>query len=188
LELMNSNHLIYYWKENNEWYIQFCKWEDYQSIRKDRLELSKLPSFNSKDDNQLSTKCQPDDNQTPAQANTSKSNVVEVNKSEDKVEQFAVKNTYKENSSGFTNILDPKQYQPKNAGEVAAKDAWLKLEPNNSRAFYTTYLQATHDGLPPSYFYTFVSEIKQSNADKPGAVFNSKVKSYFERKKASTNS
>jgi hypothetical protein len=185
---MNNKHLIHYWKENDEWYIQFCKWEDYQSIRKDRLELSKLPSFNSKDDNQLSTKRQPDDNQTTAQANRSKSNVIEVNKSEVKEEQFAVKKTYKENASGFTNILDPKRYQLKNAGEVAAKDAWSKLEPNNSRAFYTTYLKAAHNGLPPSYFFTFVSEIKQSNTDKPGAVFNTKVKSYFEKKEASTNS
>ena len=61
----------------------------------------------------------------------------------------------------------------------------MKLEPNNKRAFYTTYLRAAKMGLPADCFYSFVSEIKQSNCDKPGAVFNTKVKDYFD-KKAST--
>jgi hypothetical protein len=77
---------------------------------------------------------------------------------------------------------DPNQYRLTNAREVAAKAAWQMLENDNPIAFYTTYLSAANKGLPPSLFYQFASEIKQSNAIKRGAVFNSKVKSYFEKK------
>lgn len=239
LELMNNNQLIHYWQENNEWFIQFCKWEDYQTIRKDRLEPSKLPSFNNGNDNQLSTKRQPSDNQQTAQANISKPNVIEVNKSEYK-ENVADKNlitneiaspiTTKDNKKqqfdenqqivtkdnkntqndkkrqivtnrdktqtnknqqkptnpepykGNEYPEDPNQYRLKSGSEYGAKIAWQKLEPNNPRAFYTTYLSAANKGLPPGLFWQFASEIKQSNAINPGAVFNSKVKSYFEKK------
>lgn len=77
---------------------------------------------------------------------------------------------------------DPNLFSCKSASEVGAKTAWQKLEPNNPRAFYTTYLSAAHKGLPENVFHLFISEIKQSNAKYPGAVFNSKVKSYFEKK------
>lgn len=77
-------------------------------------------------------------------------------------------------------IVNPKTFVPRNAEETAAKDAWMKLEPLNPYAFVTTYLDAAKKGLPADMFYRFVSEIQQSKAIRPGAVFNSKVKTYFE--------
>jgi len=79
-------------------------------------------------------------------------------------------------------LLDPWTYYPKNNAESEAQVAWEKLEPDNKSAFYTTYLPAARRGLPDYLFGQFTSEIRQSNAIKPGAVFNSKVKSYFEQK------
>ncbi len=111
----------------------------------------------------------------PSEQNISEPNLKEVNKSEYK--NVADKNSVK----SIGEILNPNRFLPKNAAESEAKEVWLKLEPDNSRAFYTTYLKAAKQGLPGSYFRQFMSEIKQSKTDKPGAVFNTKVKGYFEK-------
>ncbi len=177
LKTMEVSQLIYYWQENNEWFIQFNKWDEYQSIRKDRFEPSKLPSFNSQNDNQLSTKRQPDDNQTTAQANIGKYNVIEVNKSE--------VNVVKQKPVAVNNIglVSPKTFQPTDDGQLAAIEVWRLLEPLNPFAFGTTYLQAYRNGLPAVVIRRFASEIRQSKCDKPGAVFNSKVKDYLNKKR-----
>lgn len=180
LEMMNDCSLIHYWQENHEWFIEFIKWEEYQHIRKDRFEPSKLPSFNKVKDNHLSTKRQPGGNQNTTKEKISESNSREINKSDNK--NVADKKTFRETAE----ILNPNLYRPQNASEAAALEAWRKLEPNNNKAFYTTYLSCSKRGLPPSYFFTFVSEIRQSKCDNPGAVFNSKAKAYF-NKKTSTN-
>lgn len=183
LEQMKNSNLIYYWQENNEWFIEFVKWGDYQSIRKDRFEPSKLPSFNKHIDNQTAPNSQPNDNQLSAQANINQSNITKVNKSEYK-EEFADKNLDKGNTTLLdpTIIEDPKHYLPKNGAEVAAKIAWEKLEPNNPRAFYTTYLNAAKKGVPASYIFTFTSEIRQDRTVvNPGKVFQKKVQDYLER-------
>lgn len=76
------------------------------------------------------------------------------------------------NTIAFEN---PKTFISSNAEEQAALDAWKELESFNPYAFNTTYLKAARRGLPAHLFYQFVSEIKQSNAEKPGAVFNKKL-------------
>ena|SRR3989344_7509540 len=183
LKQMCSIGLINYWQENNEWYIEFAKWEDYQSIRSDRYEPSKLPSFTKENDNHLTTKRQPNDNQTTPQDNVSKSNVIEIKKSEYK-EKIADKYPDKRKTTDLNSdvIEDPNSYPIKSAGDAAAKTAWEKLEPNNTRAFYSTYLNASRKGVPPSYIIQFISEIKQSKAKSPGAVFNTKVKNFLNKR------
>jgi len=180
LEEIKNQRLIYYWEENKEWFIEFVKWNEHQQIRKDRFEKSNLPSFNKKSDNQLATKSQPDDNQEAPQSNISESNKKEVNKSEyNNNELIADKNSYKDR----TGVINPKTFEPKSEGELAAKEAWDKLESYNPLAFTTTYLKALQRGLPTSLFYQFVSEIKQDpSIENKGAVFNKKVADYFKQK------
>lgn len=182
LEEIKNQRLIYYWEENQERFIEFVKWNEHQQIRKDRFEESNLPSFNKVNDNQLATKSQPDDNEEAPQSNISELNKIEVNKSEyNNNELFADKNSYK-NKSG---VINPKTFEPKSEGELAAKEAWDSLEPYNPLAFNTTYLKALQRGLPTNLFYQFVSEIKQDpTIENKGAVFNKKVADYFNQKEA----
>ena len=89
-------------------------------------------------------------------------------------------NPSQNNKSGLVN---PRTFQPSNEGEVAAWEAWNQLEHANLMAFKVTYLTALNKGLPAEKFFQFVSEIKQDNTIKnPGAVFNSKVQTYLEKK------
>lgn len=178
LNEIKDKELIYYWQENGEWFIEFIKWNEHQTIRKDRFIRSNLPSYSKKNDNQVANTCQPTDNQETTQANVIKSNPIESNKSEANEISIA-ENSYKGNSI----IVNPRTFEPSSEGEVAALEAWKKLEPGNPLALKTTYLNALSKGLPPSVFYLFVSEIQQDNSIKrPGAVFNEKVASYFRGK------
>jgi len=169
--------LIYYWQEKNEWFIEFVKWDKHQTIRKDRFIPSDLPSYSKQNDNQVTTDCQPSNNQEPTQANGIKTNINECNQSE--VNKISVADEpYKGN--GF--MVNPKNFKPSSEGETAALEAWRKLEPANPLAFKTTYLSSLTKGLPPDMFYIFTSEIRQDNSIKnPGAIFNRKVKDYFEK-------
>jgi hypothetical protein len=170
--------LIYYWQENNEWFIEFIKWKEHQYIQKDRFKSSDLPSFHKEVDNKVDTNCIQDVNAPPPQSNISESNLNEVNKSEVNESNVADKSSYKGNGE----MINPKTFEPSSEGEVAALEAWKKLEPENPAAFKTTYLHAFGIGLPSSIFYLFTSEIRQDKSVKnPGAVFNKKVKDYFER-------
>ena len=178
LEEIKNLRLIYYWEQNDDCFIEFVKWNEYQTIRKDRFEPSKLPPFSSNNNSQVETSHQPKANQETPQSNISESNPIEFNKSEYKEEQpIADKNPFKGPKELFN---DPNDFLPDSEGEVAAKEAWGKLEPNNRTSFYSTYLKAHQRGLPSSLFYQFVSEIKQDSTIKnPGAVFNKKVEDYF---------
>lgn len=174
LEEMKDKGLIYYWQENDERFIEFIKWKEHQYIQKDRFKSSDLPSFHKETGNKLETNCIQADETSSPQANISESNSSEVNKSEINEISLADK-SYKGNG-----IVNPHTYQPSSEGEVAALEAWRKLEPTNPLAFKATYLNALTKGLPPSMFYLFASEIKQDNSvKKPGAVFNKKVETYF---------
>lgn len=177
LEEMHNTNLIHYWQQNNEWLIEFIKWDEHQTIRKDRLIHSNLPSFNKDSDNQVATISQPKDSFEEAEDNISELNQIEVNKSEDNIiEAVADENSFKR--TGFT--LNPSDFKPQNEGEVAALEAWQKLEPFNKFAFHSTYLKVYKKGLPAELFYQFTSEIKQDpNIKNPGAVFNKKVEDYF---------
>jgi len=174
---IENQTLIYYSQENGEWFVEFVKWREHQKIRKDKFSPSDLPSHPKKDDNQVITTGQPDDNQETTQANGIKSNLIKSNQSESNEIGNADK-SYKGN--GFK--VHPRDFKPVTAGEVAALEAWKKLEPDNPSAFGTTYLNAHRMGLPPSIFFLFTSEIRQDKSIKnPGAVFNKKVKEYLEQ-------
>jgi hypothetical protein len=180
LDKMSEIGLIYYWQVKDEWFIEFCKWKEYQQIRKDRFEPSKLPSFNKGNSDQTSTDCQPINNQSTAQENINESNVIEINKSE----YIGIADDETTNKLGdidYDHLPDPSNFSPSNESELAAKDAWLKLEPDNNQAFYSTYLNALKKKLPADRFYIFVSEIQKSNANNPGAVFNTKFKDWLSK-------
>lgn len=91
--------------------------------------------------------------------------------------EFANENLIKDNFK----VVNPKTYNPSNSHEQAALDAWKELDPFKPWEFSTTYLKAVNKGLPSTNFYQFVSEIKQDpTIQNPGAVFNTKVRAYFE--------
>jgi hypothetical protein len=174
LNQMKDVGLIYYWKKNNQRFIEFPKWNEYQSIRKDRFEPSKLPSFSDKNDNQVSTNSQPEVNQTTHQANISEVNKRESNISE--IKEVADKKSF----TDIGELIHPKRFIPSNPGESEALRTWKRLEPNNPLAFTTTYLWAYKKGLSSGKFGVFASEIEQDLTVKnKGAVFLSKVKAYL---------
>ena len=174
---IKDKRLIYYWQENGELFIEFIKWNDHQTIRKDRFIRSNLPSCSKKNDNQVVDTCQPTDNQKTTQANVIKSNPIESNKSEAN-EIGIAEEPYKGNGVG----VHPRNFKPSSNGEMAAFEAWEKLEPSSPWVFGTTYLNALCRGLPAGKFYQFVSEIQQdSSIKKPGAVFNKKVEEYLKQ-------
>lgn len=175
LELQEQG-LIYYWQENNEWFIEFVKWKDYQYIQKDRFKPSTLPKYHKDPVSSMDTdRTQAGYIQSP-QAKVSEKKLKEIKISEANTQTKPIQE--KENG-----LVDPRTFQPSNEGEVAAWEAWNQLEHNNLMAFKVTYLTALHKGIPAEKFYQFVSEIKQDNTIKnPGAVFNNKVQSCLERK------
>lgn len=180
LEEIKNAGLINYWERSNEWFIEFVKWDEYQQIRKDRFEHSKLPSFIKENDNQLSTKEQLADNQDVSQSNISESSSVEFNKSESNERGIANKNS----SKTIENILNPHDYQIKSDGQLAAYEIWKEFEANNPRAFYTTYLNSYMKGVPANKIREFASEMRQDKTiETPGAVFNKKVQDYFKGQK-----
>ncbi|OGG29415.1 hypothetical protein A2971_03955 [Candidatus Gottesmanbacteria bacterium RIFCSPLOWO2_01_FULL_46_21] len=175
LELQKQG-LIYYWQENNEWFIEFVKWTDYQYIQKDRFKRSTLPKYNKDSVSNLDTDRIQADNTSSPQAKLSEMKLKKIKISEANTENKPSQNN--ENS-----LVDPRTFQPSNEGEVAAWEAWNQLEHTNLMAFKVTYLTALSKGLPAENFYQFVSEIKQDNTIKnPGAVFNNKVQTYLEGK------
>lgn len=178
LEEIKDRQLIYYWQENNEWLIEFVKWNEHQTIRKDRFISSNLPSYPKIGNNQTTPICQPSDNQETTQANEIESNPNKSNKSEVNEISVAKNSSYKGNGVR----VNPQTFEPSSAGEVAALEAWRKLEPDNPSAFGTTYFNAHRRGLPSSIFYLFTSEIRQDKSIKnPGAVFNKKVEEYLKQ-------
>lgn len=82
IEEIKQQGLIYYWQDDNEHYIEFVKWKEYQTIRKDRFIDSNLPSFKGRKDNQNETITQPNDNQITAQSNEIEDKEIQFNKSE----------------------------------------------------------------------------------------------------------
>lgn len=173
---MKNQGLIYHWQENDEWFIEFIKWKEHQYIQKDRFKSSDLPSFHKEVGNKVDTNCIQAANTPSPQSNINESNPSEVNKSEVNESNVAEKHSYKGNGV----MVNPKTFEPSSEGEVAALEAWRKLEPGNPLAFKTTYLNALGKGLPANMFYQFSSEIRQDNSIRnPGAIFNKKVEAYI---------
>lgn len=183
LEEIKKAGLIYYWQQNSEWFIEFVKWKQHQTIREDRRKSSILPSFSNKISNQVSTRSQPDDTQKRAEANINESNRIEVNKSEYK-DQIADNNSFKK----IEDFVEPNAQNLNSKAEVAAYEVWRKLELGNPAAFRTTYLPAARKGLPASIFYQFASEIKQDPTIRNrGAIFSKKVEDYINKRQGFKN-
>jgi len=99
-----------------------------------------------------------------------------------KICKYSDKDTIANNSSN-NKIIDPRTFIPEDEGQAAARYAWENLEPSNLLAFSTTYYANYKKGLPSSFFYQFVSEIKQDETIKNrGAIFNSKASCFFEQR------
>ena len=187
LKEMQEIGLICRWqdKRKDEWYIQLPTWKKYQQLKKDRYKPSDLPT--PPDDGNI---LEPIRTQTGTksfpQSNVSKSNPNKnISESSRREREYEGKPNYvADKNIGETKkvfkIVYPDGFEPSNGAEVAAKEAWEKLEPNKPQAFAPTYLSAVKKGLPENLFYQFVSEIRQSpNIDNPGKVFNKKVKDYL---------
>ncbi len=179
---LNSMHdlgLIHYWQLNNDWFVEFVKWDDYQTIRSDRSTPSVLPSFNEGSDNQMSDLGQPDANPNPTEDKIIENNLIETNKSEESLESIAV------NSSSKRSIeTNPFTFVPVTEGQVAALEAWKKIEPDKTNSF-NFYLWALKQGLTADKFYEFAAEIDQDPSVKnKGATFNHKVQVYLKETKS----
>lgn len=176
--------LIHYWQINQDWFIEFIKWRDYQQIKSDRFKPSKLPSFSNEDGDKMVPNETQDVSKMEAQSNAIESSEVEVNKGEfkDNTEQPFVGNDT--NGKRFTQVINPKTFEPTSDLELAAKEIWERLESYNLIAFQTTYLWAVKQGVPVARMYEFASEIEQNavNIRSRGAVFRTKVKDYLASK------
>jgi hypothetical protein len=177
--------LIYRWTENDECFIEFIKWFDYQQLRKDRFKNSSYPSYPHKEVVKLPTFVQPDDNQSATQSNviqpnTNKRELSEVERSS--TSEMEDTDSYKRWKMAPS---DPDAFVAMDEGEQLAYESWSELEPNNKFNFKLTYLKALYiHHLPPQLFREFVNNIKQDpNIKKPGAVFNKKVQEYIQSRK-----
>lgn len=183
LEAIKNEGLIYRWQEKNEWFIEFVKWTDHQYIQKDRFKASTLPKYNQESGHTLDTVCIQTGNDSSPQAKVNKVKERERKTSESNLSKSSEieKNDQERKPHKGKEWANPKTFQPSTEGEVAALEAWDQLEHFNPMAFQVTYLTALHKGLSPDKFYQFVSEIKQDpTIEKPGAVFNQKVKDYLD--------
>jgi hypothetical protein len=176
LQEIADQKLIYRWTEEDECVIEFKKWFEHQTLRKDRMDPPTLPEYKNKPVNQLTDKWLPIDTQKTAQANKSEPKRTEVKKSDHKETQP----NDRQNGFAKVELINPKSFEPSSNEEIAMLEAWRKLEPSNPMALTTTYFTALKKGLPASKFYEFSSEISQDKTiNNKGAVFNSKVKSYL---------
>lgn len=166
LQEITDQQLIYRWENNKNLYIEFPTWLDHQQIRKNRYKKSNIPRF----DSQWSSNVQPTTNHRTSQSNGIKSNKVKMNKGE-------------WNNTNRKDTFNPKTYKPENKLQYLAFELWKRLEPNNPRAFETTYLNAVIHGIPEHLLFEFASQIEQDNTiDNRGAVFNSKVQEWHDNK------
>lgn len=178
LSEMKNQGLINHWEQNGEWIIEFPKWNEYQQIRKDRLEPSKLPSFSTKNVNQVATRMQPDDDQVTAQSSIGESSPEEINKSEySEKDLIADENISYKEEQPKGEFVDPTTGGNTKRGYIAY-ELFKKIEPGNMKALgnYVKYVkQVPHDLL-----FQWASEIMQDeNAKNKGAVFNTRVKEYL---------
>lgn len=171
IEMLNER-LISRYEVEGQLVIEYPGFDTYQTGLNKRTK-SKYP------DNPNSKKF----SEVPRNSSITEPNGIELNRKEpnrtedDEAEQLGDKN-----SSKRIPTINSKPFIPSNEGEVAAVEAWQKLEPFNNDAF-RSYLKALKRGLPSQMFYEFSSEIKQDPSIRnPGAVFTRKVEVYFENK------
>lgn len=182
IEEIANQGLIYYWQANNEWIIEFVNFKRYQTVRKDHEKVSYLPSFHDKKNNLSTDQGQSEDSSKLAQSNISESNEIEVNTNEINKSEFNGNNDIADKKSfrRIRNVLDPQDYNVKSDGQLAAKEVWQEFEPDNHKAFYTTYLKAYMKGVSAHLIRQFASEIRQDKTiSNRGAIFNNKVETYL---------
>lgn len=174
LEQMHKLGLIYYWQDNNEFYIEFVKWTDYQSIRKDRYEPSKLPSYSN--DNQLTTTRQPSDNQS-----TPQSNVIEVNEIKDnKSESNGTTHVADKNSDKDDSLSDNLPQDINSKHGLTSYELWKRMDKGNFKAMPRYNFYVKH--IPENLLYQWASEIEQDNTVRvKGAVFVTKAEEYLKQ-------
>lgn len=173
---MSSVGLIYYWERNSEWFVEFAKWKEHQTLQKDRYKPSDLPTFNPENGNNMVTENIQNDSSVETQDNISKvkDNKDQINKGEQKDNDIADK------KSPSYKMINPKDFTPNSSGENMAFDTWKRLEPQNPLALQTTYLKSFKLGLPEYKFGEFASQIEQDPTIKnKGAVFQIKVTEYL---------
>lgn len=178
---MKNQGIIYYWEQNGEWIVEFPKWNDYQQIRKDRLEPSKLPSFNGKGDNQMTTKGQPDDNQVTAQSNISEYSSEEINKSEySDNDLIADKNSPYKKEEPKVGSFTPTEGGNTKRGFIAW-ELLKRMEPGNLHAI-GVYMKYAKE-IPEHLLFQWASEIEQDKTTRNrGALFNSKAQDYLKNR------
>lgn len=196
LELINVN-LIERYESNEKKVITYLKFDDHQTGGIGKRTKSRYPDKQLYEINRNSPNFQEvQGNTLPSEENINEVNQKElninkfneseeeINKSEDNnlIEEEIIADEDSFNEDNY--MADPHKHVIEDDGQLAAFEAWKTLEADSPIAFYTTYLAAYYRQLPTTYFYQFVSEIKQDDSiNNPGAVFNNKVKGYFENLK-----
>lgn len=87
LEEIANSKLINRWRVDEDWFIEFVKWTNYQHIRPERFKDSVLPSYSKKNDTQLATNRQPSDNHLSTQSSQVESSEVESSVVEESAER-----------------------------------------------------------------------------------------------------
>jgi len=182
IQEMSGCKLIDRYTADNQQVIIYLGFERHQTGL-DKRTKSKLPNKDGSympDLPKKSRKIQR--NSYPTEQNRTENNRTEPNLTQPNLtanitesSDVADKSSYKNNED----LPDPKGFAV-DENSTEAWEAWMRLEPDNKRAFFTTYYSAYKKGLPTQMFGIFASEIEQDKTIiNPGAIFNSKVKNYF---------
>lgn len=164
--------LIDRYQIKDELVIQYINFERYQTGLEKRTK-SKYPEKEGLYDNSQSFQ-EVQRNSSLTEENRIEPNLISANLNES--------NNFVADSSKEVAEIDPYDFQPTSAEETAAIEIWNKIEPNNKRAFTTTYLWAARQGLPADLFYSFYSEIRDSKTVRnQGAVFRTKALEYIRK-------
>ncbi len=160
---------------------KLISWEKRENRVSNKYKFNKEVYFPIKEINKKYTS-RDHSNQLPLkEGNTLPPNIVSNNSQ--KSESKKIANNIIFANSDTTKAIDPNCFLPSSAEEVAALEAWKKLEPNNTSVFSTTYINAIKLGLPASKFYEFTSQINQDKQIiNKGAIFNIKVKEWMVKK------
>ncbi len=79
---IHQQSLISYWQENNQWFIEFPTWKNYQYIAKDRFHKSSLPSYIKDDVYESYTDGIQNSDTSTTQSNLVEDNQVKTNKTD----------------------------------------------------------------------------------------------------------
>jgi len=191
-EMHDAGLIIRWWNNKNECFIEFPNWKNYQSIKSDRYKPSDLPSFAERERDRKTPDVIQNVSTMSPQSNVSESNPSEVNKSESsgREREYEGKPNYIADkkhleTKDIKDLIDPHEFEPTNDAEALASKLWEEFEPDNQRAFTTTYLYAVKVGMSSSEIYVAASEIRQDPTVKnKGALFRAKVSIWIAAQKS----